>query len=199
MATLKVLVWNTLKQWRQHSGNTDVQQLFNQHDVIVLTETALKETNTSSAAMHGYQHYAYTRTTVTGASGGVSVYVRHGLHRFVTRLQPTLPEVGRARGAYRDPECVWLRISKQCLAIQQDILLCAAYLPPQQSDVDGREQVDRLHAALNSMLTPSDCAVIAGDLNAHIGQLPDTPDQDALEGLGTAVPQGLHAGMGREV
>ena len=133
MATLKLLVWNTRKQWRQHSGNSDVLDLFHQHDIVILTETALKDSTTvSSALVHGYQHYAYTRATTTGASGGVSVYVRHGLHKFVTQLQPVLPamDAQRTRSEYRDPECVWLRISKQCLVLQHDILLCAAYLPP---------------------------------------------------------------------
>jgi hypothetical protein len=70
--------------------------------------------------------------------------------------------------------------------------------PPQRADgLDGTEQVDRLQAALNSLVSPTDCVIVAGDLNAHIGQLPDIPDYEALEMLGAAVPLGLHAGMGR--
>lgn len=132
------------------------------------------------AAVHGYQHFAYTRGNSVG--GGVSDYVDHGLHRFVTHLQCTLatdPE--RQRAGYRDADFAWLRINKQCLGMPQDIQLCAAYLPPQHTDADGRLHVERLETALRSIEGPSDSVILTGDLNAHSGQLPDIPDQTLLE------------------
>lgn len=125
------------------------------------------------------------------------VYVRHGLHRFVTRVQPVQP-AGVQPTQLDAPECVWLRVSKQCLVTGRDILLCAAYLPPVQTNACSDLQVEQLWEALTNTALPSDDVMLLGDLNAHTGIECDIPNHAALEQLGGTVPQGLAAHLSRD-
>jgi len=125
MASLSTLCWNIRKQWNKLKSDPHAHELFNANDIVALTETGGTSTNVMDRELPGYAHYHCTRPDRRG--GGVSIFVRHGLHKYVTQIiDPVLD------GAV---DIVWLRISCNCLLTGKDILIGGVYIPPEDGTV----------------------------------------------------------------
>lgn len=174
-AKLSCVTWNVLKHFAKNAKwdilvNADsARLLFTQNDILVLTETGLTSQKAQDRNVHGFSHYFQCRDH--GNGGGVSIYVRHGLHRFVSVA---------AAESHPGLEILWLRISGQCTVMRKDILVCGIYFAPDRC-VPGATQSmqERCELILNSIANVSRNAeqvIMFGDFNAHIGTLNDVPD-----------------------
>jgi hypothetical protein len=150
-------------------------------DIIIIVETHLAGDG-ALPCIPGYRVWQLCRSGALKSSGGVAVLVHERLDATVS---PWRPDGQRSPSPYH----FWLRIDGARL-LQRTLFLAAAYLPPYQRSKYGLKSSaelddftslvgDEVAAALASCSGGAD-VLVAGDLNAHTGTLPDFVDNSAL-------------------
>ena len=94
-------------------------------------------------------------------SGGIIVYIRKILFKGITYLSD----------ATTSPNRLWIKLNKTFFGLDQDLYLCAVYIPPHNS-VHGDDDFINLEAEISKFGTLGNISLI-GDFNARIGTAPD--------------------------
>lgn len=157
--------------------------------VVALTETWLDESDSQQLTFPGFAHYYLPAVHLSKqgrAAGGISVFVRTS-----SPLKPV-----RIDHPFQVP-CVCIRLSPPP-PLAHGVTLAVCYIPPRGSPYFKRlgltDPFSALAADLSACVPAAHSSlVVTGDLNAHLGNLPDLPSPDAL-GRGGAqaivVPRG---------
>jgi len=94
-------------------------------------------------------------------SGGITVLIKH-------HVKPGIKVADSTEGF------IWLKLDKSFFHFTNDVYLCAAYIPPQNSTKAIHNKTDYYQSLLDSCFKFSCLGniIIAGDLNARIGYNP---------------------------
>ena len=67
----------------------------------------------------------------------------------------------------------WLRVSKQYLGTEQDMMIATIYIPPQQSRFFNDDEFDLFEQEIASVRSNFDYNYLLGDFNAQTAMMPD--------------------------
>ena len=160
---LSIACWNVAGLTQLKRKLPDVAALISSHDVLVLTETWL--TPNDLPQFPGYASFSCP-TPSRGRrmkTGGVLILVRD---------RPNLKAV-KIDASFSVP-CCCIRLTSPSLPLSGSVVLAGVYIPHASSPL--RNDLDDPFAVLANELsafvadTP---LIVAGDLNAHLGTLPD--------------------------
>ncbi len=125
-STIRLLSWNIQGLVNNVISDDLFNQIINNNDIIVLTETWLSHhIEICGSDFYNYHNLRPLHAKARRASGGISILIRHHL-----RGKP------RNKGAniVKESECfVWLKLDKNILNITNNIFICAVYIPPEDS------------------------------------------------------------------
>ena len=134
--------------------------LINKHDICILTETMKKDD--SKLNLDNFWDFSQIRPKEKKSgrhSGGITILVKTHLRR-------------GARIAHNSEGILWLRLCKNIFNLTNDLLICAAYIPPQKSSKTIMAKTDYFNDLLtttNHFMTQGNI-ILAGDFNARIGR-----------------------------
>ena len=163
---LRICSWNIRGLTREKLDEEILGKLFNQYDILMLSETWF--VNENELEIDNFKMYHFNRAILDKrakrGSGGIAVYVKHEISGNVHPIS-----------SYCD-NIAWFGLSSSLLKSEKPIAIGTVYLPPEGST---HNQED-LFAVLEN-----DCArlmdtyqiLICGDLNARTGNLSDLPIQ----------------------
>ena len=143
------------------------------YDLVILSETWLHDKISQNLEIQGYECFHLYGNKSFGVkkgrfSGGISVYFRSDLKPYIEILEANKNGV------------VWVKISENILALDSDIYLCSAYVPPKKSTVLASQDVD-LFDEIESGISKYNRmgkTYIVGDLNSRTGLQPDQLEYD---------------------
>ena len=173
--TLKFLSFN-VENLEPKLDEPSFIDLLYKHDVCVLTETW--KNDDTKINLPGFWDISQIRPKHRKAirhSGGITIFVKEKLRQGVKVVQNT-------------EGFLWLKLDKTFFNIDQDIYMCAAYIPPQYTTKNINNKTDYYTSFYEGLLKYSGKGriLIAGDLNSRVGagnvdEIPDTPHiQDLL-------------------
>ena len=169
---MAIRAWNINGSLHEIDLVDEVKQSLEAVDVMIFVHTGATASSLTPV-LHGFRKVACSPRSHDPAWGGVSIYSR-------TEIRVTLLEDNPAWGT------TWVRVHAGSFG-HPDIILCGCYIPPQASsyfrhedgglDFDGH--LHRIREGVAKYMARGDI-VIAGDLNARTGRVPDTCDHRDL-------------------
>ena len=148
--------------------------LIYEHDICVLTETWKKDE--TKLGLPGFWDISQCRPKHKKAwrhSGGISVLVKD-------EIRPCVKVIDNTEGF------IWIKLNKSVVQKGEDIIICAAYIPPQYTSKNVNNKTDYYQSFINGLLKhwTKGKIIVAGDLNSRVGvDLPcanDSPHIDSL-------------------
>ncbi|MES9884415.1 MAG: reverse transcriptase family protein, partial [Sedimenticola sp.] len=153
----------------------EIIHLFETSDLVIFTETWTD--NFSELNVDGFEFCALHREIKNPKakrnSGGIVVYVRNALvdgNTFLTCVSDSH---------------IWLKLSSNSFAFENDLYICAAYVIPEGSSRQSAIESDVFSDISNYMIDilehrdPNCNFMLIGDLNSRCGSLPDHVVDDA--------------------
>lgn len=135
-------------------------ELVRKHDILCVCETKLDKEDVISCDGYTFinepRKQAYYRK-----SGGLGLFIRDNLIKFVEILRSTTEYIS------------WIKISKQLLKTEDDLLLGTVYIPPQQSRFFNEDELELLDQEITSSMSSYKNVCIMGDFNAQTSDLAD--------------------------
>ena len=129
-------------------------------DILCLSETKLLDTDVISC--EEYTFFSHPRKQkFYRRSGGIGFLVRNRIANFVTVVE--------SKSEY----IAWLRVSKQYLGTEQDMMIATIYIPPQQSRFFNDDEFDLFEQEIASVRSNFDYIYLLGDFNAQTATMPD--------------------------
>lgn len=141
-------------------------------DIIGLTETHTVEGQHDNIKIEGYHTICFHRPKHFKAkhgSGGITILVKHTLRSGV-KMYPS-----------KNKDYVWLKLGKSYFNLNQDIHLCVAYIPPQDSTYSKRlnqNLLDQVETDIYNYKKEGE-VILMGDLNARVGTSQDFIKNDS--------------------
>ena len=139
------------------------------HDIHFLCETWSCDHDKKVTGYENFFQNGYKTPGVTSgrSSGGLLVFIKERIHKFVKILQLT-------------PYTCWLEIDK-CLFndLDKNIILSAQYSPPCNSKYHSQNSNENLRSDLLSFCDENTPIILIGDFNARTGDIPDNLVIDA--------------------
>ena len=128
-------------------------------DIITLVETWLD--GKQKLNLEGFWDYSQIRPKHEKAirhSGGITVLVKDN-------LRPGIKMIKNEEGF------IWLKMSKTFFRLQNDVFICATYIPPERTTVRINKKTDYWENFIKSLIEFSSLGniLITGDLNARTG------------------------------
>lgn len=99
-------------------------------------------------------------------SGGIGIYVRDNISKHVQIID------GKSEYIF------WLQINKQLLGYDENVIIGAIYLPPENSRFINEDDLNYFENEIISMCSKYKYVCLAGDVNARTSQLPDYIQSD---------------------
>ena len=157
MADLKFLSFN-VEGLESMLLDPAFNNLINLHDICILVETMRKDD--SKLNLENFWDVSQVRPKdkkMGRYAGGITILVKSHLHKGV-------------KVAHNSEGLLWIRLRKDFFKLQNDIFVCATYIPPQSSKsaMSKTDYMADLLSTTNSFLRQGN-VVIAGDLNARMG------------------------------
>ena len=157
--------WNVYGLKRK-LGDIDFIELVNQNDITLFCETWLNENDCFNLDIPGYhaEHIFGKKSKHTKRgrfSGGISVYYKNELKNHIKLLETSCHGF------------IWLKIKKELLCFQEDVILGHVYFPGPNSKVSRQqgEEVDHFDLLENYILQYKNHGklFISGDFNSRCG------------------------------
>ena len=129
-------------------------------DILCLSETKLLDKDVISC--EEYTFFSHPRKQkFYRRSGGIGFLVRNRIANLVTAVE--------SKSEYM----AWLRVSKQYLGTEQDMMIATIYIPPQQSWFFNDDEFDLFEQEIASVRSNFDYIYLLGDFNAQTATMPD--------------------------
>ena len=124
------------------------------YDILCVTET---KTDTSDIiSFPNYTYFSQCRKQpFVRKSGGIGIFIKDELANYVTIIE-----------SESDYVC-WLKLSKSCLNIDEDLYLGAVYVPPVESRFHTQDETDMFEVEISSMCVSHRYVLLLGDFNAR--------------------------------
>lgn len=137
--------------------NSDFLNQFNSSDISIMSEIWGSDVN----ELPGFDITALSppRKLNTKRSGRFSGGILVAVKKFLT------PHFSLVK---QTPEYIWLKITKNILQLDKDILLCSCYIPPKHSPYFNPDTLLNLENDIN-LFKRNSYIVLAGDFNARTG------------------------------
>jgi hypothetical protein len=180
---VRLCAWNVKGRLPLLETCTEAMDLLSGYDAVVLSETGAEQSGAGRYSLPGFWCVLNAARARRSVQGGVAVFVRRDWRKYVKVVQ------GR-----REVEGVaWVRIA---LPGAQLLHLAACYLPPEDSSIRGSTRAERGAKMIEEWGHLQEAAagfqevgmvVVAGDLNARTGVMPDWRphawEEPGMEGL----------------
>ena len=161
--------WNVNGLGKEKYTNKDFIQIVQKYDILCLTETWREDgKNDSASPPKGYKEVRHNRKNknikAKRNSGGISILYKTNLHGSVKIIDK------------KDENILWLKISKNDLGIQEDLLLGTAYASPKDSKVNKSQHATDTFEVLKTKLesfSEGQAILLGGDFNARLGNTAD--------------------------
>ena len=161
--SVRFALWNIQGLCARSLCKLNLQQLnnqFNNYDIVLLTETWTSKQ--SYVTLEGYENIFVHRTLKKRGSkrnsGGLGVCVKSGIKKFVKFIKNSHDDI------------LWLRISKDLLHTDLDVLLCLCYAVPINStrrDLVDCDIFDKITNDIADMKNENVLFMVCGDMNAR--------------------------------
>lgn len=137
--------------------NSDFLNQFNSSDIFIMSEIWVSDVN----ELPGFDIIALSppRKLNTKRSGRFSGGILVAVKRFLTPHFSLIKQTS---------EYIWLKIDKNILQLDKDILLCSCYIPPKHSPYFNPDTLLNLENDIN-LFKRNSYIVLAGDFNARTG------------------------------
>ena len=141
--------------------------LVNQHDILCVAETKLDDTDV--ILVDNYTFYNKPRRqSYIRKSGGLGFLVSNSISNHMKQVQT-------------DSEYIYcLSLSKQAHHFDQDILIMAVYVPPEQSRFYNKDEFELFENDITRLCGQYDYIITMGDFNAQTGELVDYTSDDSF-------------------
>jgi len=135
-------------------------------DILALVETHVVEGQGNIPSVIGYETHFFNRNKHAKArhgSGGIAILVKPQLRKGIKFLPL----------AHKD--YIWIKLDKTFFGREQDVYLCAAYVPPPNSTYSQRLEMNILDAIESDIYKYKNMGeiILLGDLNGRVGLSPD--------------------------
>jgi hypothetical protein len=149
-----------------------------QHDIIGLVETHLDKSKT--VCFDGFSVYRKDRPKIKKATrslGGIIVMIRNDIQKGITHLP------------CNNENFHWLKLKKNFFSLENDIYMCIAHIPPQNSSYTVRTGDVVLDAIVHDIEKYSQLGsiILTGDLNARTGDKADFIINDEAEHINLGI------------
>ena len=146
---------------------TEFTDLVENYDIFCLSETKLLDTDVISCP--GFTFFSQPRRQkFFRRSGGTGFLVRDNLVNYVSIIE--------SKSEY----IAWLKICKQCLGFEQDIIIATVYIPPQQSRFFSEDEYDIFEQEIVSVRSNYEYIYLLGDFNAQTSTMDDYTTADSF-------------------
>ena len=146
------------------TGDKKVQQLILSHDIFAVSEVHCGENTIPEISDYGCFKLCHgLNTKVNRHFGGIVVYYKRELRNGIKFLENNFADF------------VWIKLCKEFFGLENDMFVCMAYIPPDNSTYYKARNIDSIEILEKEILNKSALGeiVILGDLNARTGTLPD--------------------------
>ena len=135
----------------------DFTEMIETYDILCISETFLDETENISVP--GYSFLSKPRKMhYYRKSGGLGIFVKSTLSQNIELIE-TDSEYG-----------LWIKLKKSLLSLDQDIVIGAIYVPPEQSRFCNDDEWLLLNNEITDLNNRYDYLILTGDMNARTGQ-----------------------------
>jgi exonuclease III len=172
---LRLGSWN-IKGLGTKTEDSYFKKLLLNYDILILVETWLQE----DIAIEGY--YCYTKTKKKTASKG----------RFAGGISIICNEQWKKKKGITIVDStemfVWVKLSKTFFSLQNDLYLCAVYIPPSDSTIYKQTKVQpfvELEMKVSEFKEKGD-VILMGDFNARTVNSPDYIEFDSIKHIDVA-------------
>ena len=164
VAQLKVCSWNVRGLTRDKLDNNVMGSITAEFDVIILTETWLREED--QLPIEGFVNYNYNHEHVNSAaktgSGGICWYIRNNLKSFI---KPIL---------HHEDNLVWFSVTQNLSSKTRPVALGAVYFPPMGSIYNcSKSYFTMLEQDCRHLMDKFDI-ILCGDFNARTACVSDS-------------------------
>ena len=173
--SLKIGFWN-INGLRHKIDDIDFIDVVQNYDILALGETWL--TPEDNPQVEGYYCYSSCRNKQSVSkfySGGIAFLIKEEIRHAVKVID------------YSSDFMVWVKLDKKVLNLKNDVFLSALYIPPSNSSFYNKRELDpfdELENAIQKYSTMGE-VILAGDINARTGCLPDYIENDNSKHLPT--------------
>ncbi|MEW8548622.1 MAG: reverse transcriptase family protein [Candidatus Thiodiazotropha sp.] len=143
----------------------DFIDMVENYDLLCFTETKIDETDIIS--FPGYCNFSQPRKqSYQRKSGGISVYFRENLSKYIRHLQTESDYV------------LWIEIDKIFSKTDENVILGTIYIPPENSNYYNEDEFMILETEITSFCARNKYVLLTGDFNARTGELRDYTERD---------------------
>lgn len=173
---MNIISWNCKGVIKQPEWDLCITK-FTNADIIGLYETNMDRDDEYTNKLNGFIHYGirHTRRSKYGrAPGGISVFVNNTVSEKVVKIKQT-------------DTAICLKIAGEYIGNQKDLLLIFTYIFPEGNlyyvDADEENGMETLYTTVQEIIESNENShiLIAGDLNARVGQRQDFINDDSLK------------------
>lgn len=138
----------------------DFKTLIEKYDIFCTVETKLDIHDIIS--LQGYHFISSPRKQpVLRKSGGIGIYIKQEILKYVSQIDS------------QSDYSTWLKISKKCTKLEQDIVIGVCYVPPQSSRYYNEDDFVQLDQEIMSLCSEFEYVFLTGDFNAQTAKLRD--------------------------
>ena len=135
------------------------------YDLLIFSESKISEIDIISFS--GYCSLSQPRKqTHIRRSGGISVYFKEELSKSINKIDTESDYI------------LWLEIDKTICSTDQNIIIGAVYIPPENSNYFNDDEFSNLEAEIMSVCSSHKYVLLAGDFNARTSELRDFTEND---------------------
>ncbi len=169
---LKIGCWN-IQSIRYKDNDKTYKNLFlmeiRKHDIVVLTETHTVEgENIPIADYYTYCLHRQKHAKAWKGVGGIAITIHNSIRRNIKILTP------------KSKDYVWVQLDKNAFSLDNDLFICAAYIPPQDSSYSKQLKTDIFDDIESDVYKYKNKGhiILTGDLNAITGTAADSITED---------------------
>ena len=153
---------NGLKKRLNYPEFIDLVENF---DVFCALETHIDSTD--NVDIQNYEYFSKNRGhSYKRKSGGIGVYVRKSISRFVVALEN------------KSEYILWLKFDKHFLHIPEDLIFGAIYIPPENSRFFNNDDLNEFEQEISHYSCNNNFVMLAGDTNSRTGSMKDFVSTD---------------------
>jgi exonuclease III len=136
----------------------DFEDYISEHDVVCCCETKLATDDVIN--VDGYSFFQKSRKIVKRSSGGVAIFIKNELCKFISILETD------------SDFSLWFKCDKILTGYPHDTLYCVVYIPPENSNYSSLSLFDNLEEDFLSIHN-NESVCILGDFNSRTKDLSD--------------------------
>ena len=145
---------------RKRSNYPDFFEKFENFDIVCFLEAKIDTTDI--IPFPGFTAFQQPRKqTFIRRSGGIIVYVKDDLAKYVTKIETESDYV------------MWLTLDKSLFHSNENYILGAVYIPPESSSYYNDDEMLQLDSEITSFCSSNEFVMLTGDFNSRTSSYPD--------------------------